>query len=169
MLPPAPLMPGVMSKRFEDNMKPLIVYQSRTGNTRKIVDAISSTLNAEVLHAERVEPAALKNRSLVGFGSGIYWTKVDRKIYEAMSLLPHDCNTFVFITSGMGFPFMLRLYWYFIEGKSERLGMRLVGKWDCRGYDQHPISKWMGISKGRPDMTDIESAKLFAQRMKAYE
>ena len=75
----------------------------------------------------------------------------------------------MFITSGMGFPFMLRLYWYFIKKNFDRLSVKLVGNWDCRGYDQHPISKWMGISKGRPNKAAIESAEQFAMKMKKYE
>ncbi|CAB1063547.1 hypothetical protein D1BOALGB6SA_8330 [Olavius sp. associated proteobacterium Delta 1] len=150
-------------------MKPLIVYQSRTGNTRIIVDTIASILKADVFQVENAGSDHFKGRTLVGFGSGIYWTMVDRKIYESASFLPPECKVFMFITSGMGSKFMLRLYWYFIKMKFDRFGLKLVGNWDCRGYDQHPISKWMGISKGRPNRTDIESAEQFALKMKMYE
>ena len=150
-------------------MKPLIVYQSRTGNTRVIVDAIASILNADVLPVESVVQDNFNGRTLVGFGSGIYWTRIDRKIYKSASFLPKKCNVFMFITSGMGSSFMLRLFWYFIKKNFDRLGFKLVGNWDCRGYDKLPILKWMGISKGRPNGADIESAKQFALKMKAHE
>jgi len=150
-------------------LQPLIVYQSKTGNTRIIVDTIASILNADVFPVENVVSDHLNGRTLVGFGSGIYWTRIDRKIYESASFLPKGCNAFMFITSGMGFPFMLRLYWYFIENNFDRLGASLIGKWDCRGYDQHPLSKWMGISKGHPNTADIKSAEQFAMKMKMYD
>jgi len=148
-------------------MKPLIVYQSRTGNTRVIVDTIASVLESDVLPVENVTPDHFRNRQFIGFGSGIYWTRVDRKIYRAATLLPGKCQVFMFITSGLGSAFMLRLYWYFIEKRFGRLGVRLTGRWDGRGYDKHPISKWMGISKGRPNGADIKGAERFALKMKA--
>jgi len=115
-------------------MKPLIIYQSKKGNTIKIVEAIATVLEAEVLSVEDAVPENLKDRSLIGFGSGIYWTKIDQKIYESAALLPKVCNAFMFITSGMGFKIMLQLYWYYIKTNFDHLGVNLVGRWDCRGY-----------------------------------
>ena len=79
-----------------------------------------------------------------------------------------NSKVFVFITSGMGFNIMLRLYWYFIKSSFSRLGINLVGCWDCRGFDQHPTMKWLGLSKGHPDLDDIRSAEKFAQKMKNF-
>ena len=149
-------------------MKPLIVYQSRTGNTRIIADTIATILNADILSVENVVQDTFNDRTLVGLGSGIYWTRIDSIIYKSASLLPPECNVFVFFTSGMGSSFMLRLFWYFIKKKFNHLGLKLVGNWDCRGYDKLLILKWMGISKGRPNGADIESAKQFALEMKSY-
>ncbi len=149
-------------------MKPLIVYQSRTGNTKVIADTISSVLNADIIHIDDVTSADFGNRKLVGFGSGIYWTVIDKKIYETITLLPKDCNTFVFITSGMGVTFMRCLYWHYINKGFDGFGIQLVGQWDCRGFDKHPISKWMGISKKHPNIDDVENAKKFGMTMAKY-
>ena len=149
-------------------MNPLIIYQSKTGNTRKLVDTIVSVLNADLLTVDDGKPDHLNGRTLIGFGSGIYWTKIDHKIYEIASFVPKKCKVFIFITSGLGFSCMLRLYWYYIKKNFSNLDVNLIGKWDCRGYDQHPLSKWMGISKGHPNASDIESAKQFAIKMKAH-
>ncbi len=69
---------------------------------------------------------------MVGFGSGIYWTKVDSQIYQAASLLSKNCKTFIFITSGMGSAFMLWLYRYNVEKRVKKLGINLIDYWDCR-------------------------------------
>ena len=111
-------------------MNPLIVYQSRTGNTRIIAEAMAATLGADVVPVELVTPDQFQGRRLVGFGSGIYWTKVDPQIYQAVSLLPKNCKTFIFITSGMGSAFMLWLYKYNVERSVNKLGVDLVGYWD---------------------------------------
>ena len=150
------------------DMKPLIVYQSKTGNTIKIVDVIATILDADTLSVEDAVQENLTGRNLIGFGSGIYWTRIDRKIYEFAALLPKGCHTFMFITSGMGFNIMLRLYWYFIKTNFDRLGVNLVESWDCRGFDQYPLLKWMGLSKGHPNADDMKSAQQFALKMKAY-
>ena len=147
-------------------MKPLIIYQSKTGSTHAIADAIASILKADVLFIENVTIDDLKDRNLVGFGSGIYWTKIDKRIYDLISFLSQECKVFMFITSGFGFPLMLGFYWYLIQRKIDRLGLNLIGKWDCRGYDKHRLSKWMGISKEHPNSTDIEKAQQFAKKIK---
>jgi len=150
-------------------MKPLVVYQSRTGNTAIIAESIAAVIDADVLTAEHAQTDHFNGRTLVGFGSGVYYARVDKKIYELASLIPEKCNVFMFITSGMGSPLMLWLYRYFIKNKFDRLGINLAGLWDCRGYDQHPLLKWMGISRGHPGKTDIEASEQFAVKMKKYE
>jgi len=149
-------------------MKPLIIFKSKTGNTIRIVEAIAKVLEADILPVEDAIPKNLKDRNLIGFGSGIYYTKIDKKIYELAASLPKSCNTFMFVTSGMGFNFMLRLYWYFIKTNFDRIGVNLTGIWDCRGFDQHPLLKWMGLSKRHPDSDDVKSAEQFAMKMKTY-
>ena len=74
----------------------------------------------------------------------------------------------MFITSGMGFNIMLRLYWKFIKSNFNKLGVTLVGCWDCRGFDQHPTTKWMGLSKEHPNSDDTRSAEQFAKKMKTF-
>lgn len=147
-------------------MKPLVVYKSRTGNTRRIADSIAAILEADVLSTEEVKLSHLKSRSLIGFGSGIYYAKVDKEIYELVSRISDKCNVFMFITSGMSSPLMLWLYRFVIKNKFKGFGIDLVGLWNCRGYDKHPLLKWIGISKGHPDETDIESSEEFAMKMR---
>ncbi len=149
-------------------MKPLIIYKSRTGNTITIAKAVSSILDADLISAEDIAPGELLNRELIGFGSGIYWTRLDRKIYEFAALSPKECNVFVFITHGMGSALMLRLYRHSIKKNFARLNLKLAGTWNCRGFDQNPLFKWMGLSKGHPDADDIKSAEQFAEEMKRY-
>ncbi len=150
-------------------MKPLIVYQSRTENTEILVDAMAPILNADLMTVDRVRPGHFKGRTLIGFGSGIYYARVDRKIYEAAAFVPGNCNVFMFITSSLDRSFILRFYWHCIQKSFDRLGVGLVGRWNCRGYEKHPLTRWIGISKGHPDTADIESAKQFAMRMRAYD
>ena len=89
-----------LERRGAKPMKPLIVYQTRTGNTRVIADAMASMLDADIFPVESITPDQFKGRTVVGFGSGIYWTRIDSQIYQATSLLPKDCNTFIFIFAG---------------------------------------------------------------------
>ena len=82
-------------------MKPLIVYQSRTGNTQIIANAISSVLNADTLSVDDATSKDFGDRNLVGFGSGIYWTMIDKKIYDLVSFLPEKCCVFPYPKIGL--------------------------------------------------------------------
>jgi len=150
-------------------MKPIVIYQSKTENTKLIAHTISKTLEADIVAVENVTAQDLRNRTLVGFGSGIYWTRVDEQIYKTAASLPEDCKVFMFITSGLGFPFLIQLYWHFIKIRFDQLGIQLAGKWDCRGYDKHPLSKWMGLSRSHPDSQDIETARQFALELNKFK
>jgi flavodoxin len=147
-------------------MKPLIVYRTRTGNTAQLAEAIAAVLDAELIAADRVQASDFQGRSLVGFGSGIYWGQLDPLVYRLAPLLPKDSRLFVFFTSGLGFKLLIGLYRSSIGNRLGKLGLRCVGLWHCRGHDRHPLMKWMGIGKGRPNAQDLASAQAFALEIK---
>jgi flavodoxin len=58
-------------------MKSLIVCVSISqGNTRRVADRMAEVLHADVVEPEAVDPDALGDYDLVGFGSGIYFNMV---------------------------------------------------------------------------------------------
>jgi flavodoxin len=84
-------------------MKALIVCVSVShGNTRRVADALADVLHATVVEPEEVDPDALADYDIVGFGSGIYYSSPHRRLRDLVDRLPDGggAKAFVFATSG---------------------------------------------------------------------
>lgn len=149
-------------------MKTLIVYISyHHGNTEAIAKAMGEVLEAELRSPESTTPDHLESFNLVGFGSGNYFGKFDKRLVSFIEGLPRDQkrNAFIFSTSGSGF------YDYAHGALRKDLvekGFSVVGEWHCKAFDTYGALRLMGgLNKGRPDEGDIESARSFAARLKS--
>ena len=66
-------------------MKIKVLYNSRTGNTKKVADAIAQALNVV---SEAIPPAyPPENVKLLFLGSGVYAGKIDNKMKDFISTL----------------------------------------------------------------------------------
>jgi hypothetical protein len=63
---------------------------------------IAQTLGAEIKNPQEVDPSEVEGYSLVGFGSGIYFSKHHGSILKLVDKLPHGNNKTVFIFSTSG-------------------------------------------------------------------
>ncbi len=62
-------------------MKTVIVFAStHHGNTHKVVDAISREFDVELIDATKVHEKDLKEYDLIGFASGIFFTKFSEQV-----------------------------------------------------------------------------------------
>ena len=109
----------------------------------------------------------LADYDLIGFGSGIYWGRHDKKLLALVSGLPqvNDKTAFIFSTSGLraGRIFNRQLR----RGLLER-GFHLIGDFSCRGFDTAwPLRLIGGVNKGRPNEKDLKEAAEFARNLKA--
>ncbi len=147
-------------------MHPLIIYCSRTGNTQKVALAMAGPLDADCLPVEEITRDHLAQRNLIGLGSGIYWVWPDAKIIDLAHKIPASCKVFLFTTSGLRFEYMVTIYKRWRADILRARGVTIVGQWHCPGFDQHPVSKWMGIGKDRPNEEDLASARDFASALK---
>ena len=146
---------------------PLIVLASRTGNTRKVAEAMGKTLAAELVAIEQLKDHLLRGRRLIGLGSGVYWLRLDRRIIDLAARIPSDCRVFIFSTSGWRGKVLERFFRSDLEKQLARHGITVVGRWHCPGRDQQALFKWLNISRGRPDAEDIRRAREFAASLKA--
>ena len=146
-------------------MKNLIVYESiHHGNTEKIGKAMAECLNAELIKSDDVNVNNLMDYDLIGFGSGIYYGKFHKNILNLIEKLPNLPNkkTFVFSTSGQG----KIEYNNPVEKKLKEKDFKVIGSFACKGYDTFgPFKLIGGISKGRPNNSDIQRAKEFAEKL----
>lgn len=132
------------------------------GNTEKIVKIMAEAVNADIAKTKDVNVSTLNKYDLIGFGSGIYYSKLHRNILDFIDNLeiPSNNKAFVFSTSGQG----KSKYNKLAEEKLKEKNFEVVGSFACKGYDTFgPLKLFGGIAKGRPDDSDLEKAKDFAE------
>jgi flavodoxin len=148
-------------------MRTLIVYISyHHGNTEVIARAMGKVLEAELRSPESTTPGHMESFDLIGFGSGNYFNKFDKRLISFIDDLPKDGrDAFIFSTSGSGaYEDAHRALRKHLADK----GFRVVGEWHCKAFDTYgPLRLLGGLNKGRPDAKDIESAKSFAALLRA--
>ncbi|MER8114345.1 flavodoxin family protein [Streptomyces sp. NPDC094031] len=148
-------------------MKTVIVCASVShGNTRRVADSMAETLDAKVVSPEQADPAELAAADLVGFGSGVFYSRLHPRLTDFAKALPAGRGrAFVFATSGLPeiplMPFarpLVRL----LEAK----GFEVEGSFSCRAFDTWaPFKLLGGIHKQRPNAGDLAAARAFAGRL----
>ncbi|GHE01547.1 flavodoxin family protein [Streptomyces alanosinicus] len=133
------------------------------GNTRRVAEAMAEVLGAKVVEPDQVELAELGDYDLIGFGSGIFNRRFHPDLLRFVSALPgaHG-SAFVFATSGLPgvrFEPLLRA----LQDK----GFKTAGTFSCRAFDTWaPFKPVGGIRKGRPDRSDLQAARQFAEGLR---
>jgi len=148
-------------------MKALIICRSyHHGNTKKIADAMSEVLDAEVIDPADATGEQLATYDLIGFGSGIAFGKHYKGLLKCVETLPAlEKKAFVFSTRGA--PRQGSHHKALTELLGSK-GFAIVGEFSCRGWDTYvPIFKLIGgIARGHPNEQDLYDARGFAARLK---
>jgi flavodoxin len=143
-------------------VKTLVLYKSLChGNTLKIAAVIAETLKADIKTLEATDHEHIMEYEMIGFGSGIFYQKHHKTLFDFIESLPDITNkkAFVFSTSGLCLPeFNTPLETVLIKK-----GFQITGSFVCKGWDTWGPYKLMGgIAKGRPDESDLQLAREFA-------
>ncbi|MEV3987294.1 flavodoxin family protein [Streptomyces sp. NPDC049837] len=149
-------------------MKVVIVCASVShGNTRRVAETMADVLDAKVVTPEEADLRELADADLVGFGSGVFYSRLHPHLTDFVKALPPGHGrTFVFATSGLPeiplAPFtrpLVRL----LEGK----GLQVEGSFSCRAFDTWaPFKLVGGINKQRPNAGDLAAARAFAEGLR---
>ncbi|MFD9408642.1 flavodoxin family protein [Streptomyces sp. NPDC059989] len=137
------------------------------GNTRRVADAMAQVLGAKVVAPEEVDPGELAGADLVGFGSGVFYSRLHPRLTDFVKALPAGRGrAFVFATSGLPelprAPFTRPLA-KLLEAK----GFEVEGSFLCRALDTWaPFKLVGGINKQRPNDGDLAAARAFAERLR---
>ena len=147
-------------------MKSLIVFKSvHHGNTEKVANAIGFVLQAKLLKLSEAKPSNLQGFNLVGFGSGVYGSNLDKDLFVFVNVLQNVKGTkaFVFSTSRGGEE---KNNQKLVELLSQK-GFSVLGDFACKGLiTWGPFKLFGGASKGHPNQADLENAKKFAEALK---
>ena len=170
-----------------DKLKILITYFTNTGNTEKVANSMKDGLkvhDVDIIPVKDVDPKTLNSYDIVFLGSGVYASRIDISavtlIKKAVPDLPAK---FVYFCTHAS----LKLYqepFKRITTIIKEHNCEIIGEFDCVGEnlgipldtqlamlerlpeDQRETAKKDREKiKGRPNKTDLENAKLFANTL----
>lgn len=141
-------------------MKTAIIYYSKHhGNTKKVLDAICKNNHITLIDAAGIENKDLTEYDLIGFASGIYYSKFHKSVLKfAENNLPERKKVFFLYTYGA----KKDGYTKAIREVVSRKSADVLGEFGCFGFNTFgPFKLIGGIAKGHPDQTDYDNAIKF--------
>ena len=141
-------------------MKSVIIYAStHHGNTKKVVDAIAAEREVELIDATKVHEKDLSGYDLIGFASGIFFTKFSEQVLNFARVNLAE-NKKVFFIATAGNP--IDLNFHSIADVAKEKHCEEVGRFQCKGFDTYgPFKLVGGIQKGHPDEGELKAAVEF--------
>ena len=141
-------------------MRKAIVYASvHHGNTEKLVKRIAEECQVDLIDAIKQMNVDLNDYDIIGFASGIYYSKFHKSILKFIEKnLADNKKVFLICTYGGSANFKS------IEQILNKKHASVVGKFGCKGYDTFgPFKLVGGIAKGHPDEEDMKNAVDFVK------
>lgn len=141
-------------------MKTAIVYYSQHhGNTKKLIDAIAAEYEITAIDAAQGTAADLSQYDLVGFASGIYYSKFHKSVLKfAEEKLPQGAKVFFLYTYGAE----KQGYTKAITEAVNKKQAKILGEFGCYGFNTFgPFKLIGGIAKGHPTSEDKKNAVEF--------
>lgn len=141
-------------------MKTAVVYYSQHhGNTKKVIDAIAENHDITLIDATKTESENLAEYDLIGFASGIYYSKFHKSVLKfAEENLPADKKVFFLYTCGA----KKDSYTKAIKDIVSKKSAHILGEYGCIGFDTFgPFKLIGGLGKGHPDSTELDNAVKF--------
>ena len=148
-------------------MKNLVVYSSRTGNTRKLAEALYEHIPGEKELKPVSEAPDPEGHTFIAAGFRIENGEPDREMQEYLKKIVDDCQVFLFATHASRPGSELVKNAMNTARHLARRG-RIVGEFDCLGEvpedkltearQQEPVPEWVKDAekaKGHPDQEDI--------------
>ena len=148
-------------------MKALIAYFSQTGNTRQVAEAVGRGLSDEgcesitVRPIEKVGPEEWRDYDLFVLGTPVFYYKEPANVRAWIrGLAPRDlAPAFTFITHGGNPTNTLRRLARLLRPK----GARVLGSFECFGYDTYPIYLKSFRQWDHPDAEELAAAAEFGR------
>jgi flavodoxin len=147
----------------------LVLFSYHHHNTEKIAVVFAEVLDAQIKTPKQVNPEALRNYDLLGFGSGIYSAKHHKSILALADLLPQvtEKNAFIFSTSALTGEAKRTKDHSTLRQKLKSKGYTIVDEFQCKGFNTNSFMRFFGgMNKGRPNNEDLKHAEEFALKLK---
>lgn len=154
-------------------MKSAVVCVSvHHGNTDRIARIMAEALGATLLRPSEATAKALSEFDLVGFGSGIYYSKHHKTLLSLISRLPamKDKKAFIFSTAGVSDRSVEKNLAKNHKALRDNLndkGFNIIGEFSCCGFMTWAYYRLLGgRNNGRPNQEDLKRAWEFAEDLK---
>ncbi|MBR5680753.1 MAG: flavodoxin [Clostridia bacterium] len=134
-------------------MKCAVRYYTKTGNTKKLAEAIAAALGVEALPiSEPVDEPV----DLLFLGNSYYAFTIDPEVRAFIRSLDKDK---VGRLVNFGSAAMLNSTWKKVKAEADKVGIPMHEKeFHCRG-------EFKGVHKGKPDADDCTAAAAFAKSL----
>lgn len=136
----------------------IIYYSKHHENTKKLLDAIKKQFGDEItlIDVTTTDSANLSDYDRIGFASGIYYSKFDKRVLAfAKKCLPEGKEVFFIYTCGSekkGYTNAIR------EAVGDK-NAKILGEYGCLGFDTFgPFKLIGGIAKNHPTSDEIAGA-----------
>ena len=132
-------------------MRFAVRYYTKTGNTKKLADAVAAALNVEALPVSEpvTEPV-----DVLFLGNSYYAFNIDPEVRRFIQSLDKEK---VGKIVNFGSAAMLRSTYKKVKAEADKAGVPMHSEeFHCRG-------EFKGIHKGRPDENDLKAASDFAR------
>ncbi len=150
-------------------MKTAVIYVSiHHGNTEKVAKEIANALKAKLFEARKVKPESLAAFDMIGFGSGIYYSKHHKDILKVINKLPDmkHKKAFIFSTAGVSDRLIeqnIAKHHSATRNALAAKGLDIIDEFSCCGFMTWGYFKLLGArNEGRPNRDDLEKARNFA-------
>ena len=134
-------------------MKIAVRYYTKTGNTKRLAEAVAGALGVEALPISEPVSEAV---DLLLLGNSYYAFNIDPNVRAFLQTL--DKNKIGRIVN-FGSAAMLNSTWKKVKAEADKVGIPMLEReFHCRG-------EFKGIHKGRPNEEDLAAAAEFARSL----
>ena len=134
-------------------MKVAVRYYTKTGNTKRLAEAVAKALGVEALPLS----APVEERvDLLFLGNSYYAFSIDPEVRDFIRRL--DKNKVGKLVN-FGSAAMLNSTWKKVKAEADKAGIPMEEReFHCKG-------EFKGLHKGKPDADDLEAAAAFAKEI----
>lgn len=147
-------------------MKTAIIYYSKHHeNTKQLLDAIQKASSDEItlFDVTKSPVADLAEYDLIGFASGIYYSKFEKRVLAfAENNLPNGKDVFFIYTYGVEKEGYTKAIREAVAGKEANI----LGEYGCLGWNTFgPFKLIGGIAKKHPNDVELQNAVFFYENL----
>lgn len=133
-------------------MKIAIRYYTKTGNTKKLAEAIASVVNVE---AKTVDEPLTEDVDILFLGSAVYAAGIDQKIKDFIKSINVNVGEVVNFSSAA----LIESTYKQVKNEVEAKGLKMSeNEFHCRGAFKF-------VHRGKPDKNDLKDIQEFAKRI----